>query len=193
MLQNEQAGGASAGARASSRSTNDPDAVPAQGGALRGIALGRRNWTFAAASVAPNVLRCRTPMAGSSNYASGKRVMIRTSTRARAGAPLGQVGGRPAHPLRPSRSCIIRQATFNYAWGKKQRAPEYCVGIHRNRLTTQAAECRQVRAVQYAVSRLANNAPNSPASSSTNRDRCSRISPTRRDRRGYSRGIDGSR
>lgn len=50
--------------------------------------------------------------------------------------------------------CIIRQ-TFDHAWGRGSDPTGYRVGIHRKRLSTQAAEGKQVRAFQYAVSRLA--------------------------------------
>ena len=50
--------------------------------------------------------------------------------------------------------CIIRQAAFVRAWGRGSDPTGYRVDIHRNRLSTQTAEGKQVRAFQYAVARL---------------------------------------
>jgi hypothetical protein len=51
--------------------------------------------------------------------------------------------------------CIIRQAAFDHAWGRGSDPTGYRVDIHQNRLSTQTAEGKQVRAFQYAVGRLA--------------------------------------
>jgi hypothetical protein len=50
--------------------------------------------------------------------------------------------------------CIIRQAAFERAWGRRSDPTAYRLDIHRNRLSTQTAEGKQVRAFQYAVARL---------------------------------------
>ncbi|WP_316186207.1 MULTISPECIES: Qat anti-phage system QueC-like protein QatC [unclassified Bradyrhizobium] len=51
--------------------------------------------------------------------------------------------------------CIIRQAAFEHAWGRGSDPTGYRIDIHQNRLSTQTAEGKQVRAFQYAVARLA--------------------------------------
>jgi hypothetical protein len=51
--------------------------------------------------------------------------------------------------------CIIRQAAFEHAWGRDSDTTGYRLNIHRNRLSTQTAEGKQVRAFQYAVARVA--------------------------------------
>jgi hypothetical protein len=50
--------------------------------------------------------------------------------------------------------CLIRQAAFDHAWGRGNDPTGYRVDIHRNRLSTKAAEGKQVRAFQYGVARL---------------------------------------
>ncbi|MDN4982143.1 hypothetical protein QY049_02745 [Bradyrhizobium sp. WYCCWR 13022] len=50
--------------------------------------------------------------------------------------------------------CLIRQAAFDHAWGRGNDPTGYRIDIHRNRLSTQTAEGKQVRAFQYAVARL---------------------------------------
>jgi hypothetical protein len=50
--------------------------------------------------------------------------------------------------------CIIRQAAFIRAWGRGSDPTGYRLNIHQNRLSTQTAEGKQVRAFQYAVARL---------------------------------------
>ncbi|MCG2665734.1 Qat anti-phage system QueC-like protein QatC [Bradyrhizobium sp. GCM10023182] len=50
--------------------------------------------------------------------------------------------------------CIIRQAAFDHAWGRGADPTGYRVDIHHDRLSTQTAEGRQVRAFQYAAARL---------------------------------------
>lgn len=50
--------------------------------------------------------------------------------------------------------CLIRQAAFASAWGADSDPSGYRLDIHRQRLNTQTAEGRQVRAFQYAVARL---------------------------------------
>ena len=51
--------------------------------------------------------------------------------------------------------CLIRQAAFDHAWGRGNDPTGYRVDIHQNRLSTQTAEGKQVRAFQYAAARLA--------------------------------------
>ncbi|MCK1715050.1 Qat anti-phage system QueC-like protein QatC [Bradyrhizobium sp. 143] len=51
--------------------------------------------------------------------------------------------------------CIIRQAAFDRSWGRGADPTGYRVDIHQNRLSTQTAEGKQVRAFQYTVARLA--------------------------------------
>ena len=50
--------------------------------------------------------------------------------------------------------CLIRQAAFACAGGPRSDDTGYRLDIHENRLNTQTAEGRQVRAFQYAVARL---------------------------------------
>ncbi|MFK4724714.1 hypothetical protein ABIE89_005814 [Bradyrhizobium niftali] len=50
--------------------------------------------------------------------------------------------------------CLIRQAAFDHAWGRGNDPTGYRIDIHQNRLSTQTAEGKQVRAFQYAVARL---------------------------------------
>lgn len=50
--------------------------------------------------------------------------------------------------------CLIRQAAFDHAWGRENDPTGYRVDIHHNRLSTKAAEGKQVRAFQYTVARL---------------------------------------
>lgn len=54
--------------------------------------------------------------------------------------------------------CIIRQAAFERAWGRGADPTGYRFNIHGNRLSTTAAEGKQVRAFQYAVARLGGRA-----------------------------------
>ncbi|MBY0382799.1 MAG: hypothetical protein K2W78_12880 [Xanthobacteraceae bacterium] len=54
--------------------------------------------------------------------------------------------------------CIIRQAAFERAWGRGADPTGYRINIHGSRLSTTAAEGKQVRAFQYAVARLGGRA-----------------------------------
>lgn len=54
--------------------------------------------------------------------------------------------------------CLIRQAAFAKAWGANSDPSGYRLEIHGNRLNTQTAEGRQVRAFQYAIARLGGQA-----------------------------------
>lgn len=71
-----------------------------------------------------------------------------------AGRWIKSAAGRHAH-CGHCVPCIIRQAAFWHAWGRGNDPTGYRVDIHGNRLSTQTAEGKQVRAFQYAVARLA--------------------------------------